>query len=415
MLFDNCLATAQRGKRMVSGPSRDARAQGVVGAAMYVLVAHVLAGVSAATDMPLAMLPLASYPDAVCNDGSPAGFYYRPSNTSSNVWVVHQQGGGWCWDEPSCLARPPSLTGSSAWPQTLSVDGLFAANASALATAHLVYAPYCSSDAWVGNVSAHDVPFNFSFRGRAIIAAIFQHLAVTYGLGTAPGTTVLYSGCSAGARGVLFNLGYIGAMLEAAHGGNIARYGGLLDSAFWIDMQPLLPNITSFAAQTQAVFQLLNLSLPGALDAACMAATSPGGNGWKCLMGEYAVPFLLQPYLLFAYQYDSFQLSSDEGVPVPTSPPQLSYAETFRSALRAAAAADVPGGSNTTVLLPACYFHCATESPLFASLAVNGVTLQNATLSWLFQTGAAPPFVQDDCAGLNCGAGCPPLPPPSTR
>jgi hypothetical protein len=358
----------------------------------------------AATGMPLTLLSTTLYPNALCNDGTPAGYYYQSG--VNDVWVVHQQGGGWCYDEASCLARPPSLTSSSHWAATLSVDGLFAATDPRLAGAHLVYAPYCSSDAWVGGVGEADVPFKFNFRGRSIVDAIFADLAATRGLGAAPGTTVLYSGCSAGARGVLFNLGHVGQLMAAPpFAPNVARFGGLLDSAFWIDQQPLLPNITSFAAQAQGVYSLMNVS--GLLAPSCTAAF-PRQEGWRCLMGQYAVPYLAGvPYLLFAFQYDLFQLQSDEGVQVPTTPPQLAYAQAFRTALRAAAAADVPPADNTTAMLPACFLHCNTETPLFATLAVNGTTLQDALVSWLFQTGVVPVVVEDNCAGFNCGEGCP--------
>lgn len=44
---------------------------------------------------------LASYPDAVCNDGSPAVFYFAPAPVASinaNKWVVQLEGGGGCLD-----------------------------------------------------------------------------------------------------------------------------------------------------------------------------------------------------------------------------------------------------------------------------------------------------------------------------
>ena len=35
-------------------------------------------------------------PLAVCNDGSPAGFYFVPGTTQSNIWLVYLEGGMWC-------------------------------------------------------------------------------------------------------------------------------------------------------------------------------------------------------------------------------------------------------------------------------------------------------------------------------
>ena len=41
------------------------------------------------------------------------------------------------------------------------------------AGAHLVYVPYCSSDAWVGDATSS---FGFQFRGQRIIAALLAQL-----------------------------------------------------------------------------------------------------------------------------------------------------------------------------------------------------------------------------------------------
>lgn len=53
------------------------------------------------------------------------------------------------------------------------------------------------------------------------------------------------------------------------------------------------------------VFALINATErlgPGCADA------YPGDEGWKCLFGEYRVPFLRTPYLMSASQFDHYQL-----------------------------------------------------------------------------------------------------------
>jgi len=67
---------------------------------------------------------------AVCNDGTPSGFYFKEGNP--NKWIIHFQGGGWCFDENSCLYRmknDPFLMSSNTWPKQYSPDGLFDQNA----------------------------------------------------------------------------------------------------------------------------------------------------------------------------------------------------------------------------------------------------------------------------------------------
>ena len=52
----------------------------------------------------------ATYPAAL--DGSPFGFYFSGSNTSTK-WTINIQGGGWCYDEKDCLCRSTGSLGTS--------------------------------------------------------------------------------------------------------------------------------------------------------------------------------------------------------------------------------------------------------------------------------------------------------------
>ena len=62
---------------------------------------------------------------AVCNDGTPSVFYHTPGD--SGQWIVYLQGGGWCWDEPTCEERwadSPQLMSSASYGPTLNVSGV---------------------------------------------------------------------------------------------------------------------------------------------------------------------------------------------------------------------------------------------------------------------------------------------------
>ena len=62
-----------------------------------------------AAELKLFLLPNTQTTGAVCNDGSPAGFYFKAGNP--DLWIVHLQGGGWCYDQPSCAQRMSSTPG----------------------------------------------------------------------------------------------------------------------------------------------------------------------------------------------------------------------------------------------------------------------------------------------------------------
>jgi hypothetical protein len=382
---------------------------------LLALVAASAAAAAAPSRKPLtlSLFDLTNYPLAVCNDGSPSGYYFSPSPSgTSAVWIIHQEGGGWAFDEASAKSRGLNLTSSIQWSPTYEMGGIFASSDPRLGDANLVYARYCTSDAWGGNIGASNVPFGFHFRGHQVVSAIFSDLVATRGLGAEAGTAVLYSGCSAGARGVLFNADRVGALLQTlVPSGHVSRFGALLDSAFWLDLAPFNASAIPFSTQVQEVYALANGSASVSPD--CAAAFS-AAEQWKCLMGEYAVPFLTSRYLLHSFLYDRFQLSWDFNIPFggpapDKTPQQIAYSEGFRNLTEVKATADTiaPARSGTAALLPGCYLHCNTEGSGFGTLATLGVTLEQAVLSWFFGDASVPAYVSETCAGFNCGPDCP--------
>ena len=76
-------------------------------------------------------------------------------------WIFYLEGGGWCWNSTSCLSRlvlngilfgGSALVSSSHWPPSQTFEaGIFLMEAGGWAEANLVYLPYCSSDAHMGD------------------------------------------------------------------------------------------------------------------------------------------------------------------------------------------------------------------------------------------------------------------------
>jgi len=65
--------------------------------------------------------------DAVCNDGSPAGYYFKPGSDSKQ-WLVYLEGGYWCWDEESCTERYQTDKfdmSSTGWKSEFAQEGIF--------------------------------------------------------------------------------------------------------------------------------------------------------------------------------------------------------------------------------------------------------------------------------------------------
>ncbi|KAH8063407.1 pectin acetylesterase [Aureococcus anophagefferens] len=153
-------------------------------------------------------------PRAVCNDGTPALYYYAPASRGGAAWVVHLQGGGACVSADECAANEAAYAAKGqtwhfsskaskehlgAAPGTILSDG----ESALLGDAHAVYVWYCSSDAWVGDRGASDATGGRHFRGSRILTPSSTTSSGTAGLGAGAETLVVFSGSSAGGRGVV--------------------------------------------------------------------------------------------------------------------------------------------------------------------------------------------------------------------
>ncbi|KAH3763100.1 Pectinacetylesterase [Pelomyxa schiedti] len=109
--------------------------------------------VAAAPTMQLVMLRDGESRGTVCNDGTVAGYYIRLSVSvpASSNWLVHLEGGHWCWDDQTCMDRnssSPYLMSNKYWTETLDKNsGVFSLDSTenpSFWDANQVYVNYCS-------------------------------------------------------------------------------------------------------------------------------------------------------------------------------------------------------------------------------------------------------------------------------
>lgn len=200
------------------------------------------------------------YPDARCNDGTQAAFYYAPATTPAfaDNWVIYLEGGGGCSDLDGCEDRlndaphkmstgcaaqgdcsvggAPYGVAQTAIPTTRDLDGLFEPQNGSIGQANRILIEYCSSDGWSGEGGRADgSSFGFTnldgtsdmeFHGHDIVSAVLDHLEQ---LPVSPGdedSIVLFAGGSAGSVGAVRNLDYVADRLPNA------EVRGFFDSAY---------------------------------------------------------------------------------------------------------------------------------------------------------------------------------------
>mmetsp|Transcript_81121 Transcript_81121/g.143012 ORF Transcript_81121/g.143012 Transcript_81121/m.143012 type:complete len:423 (-) Transcript_81121:159-1427(-) len=354
------------------------------------------AGAAPSAAHPVALRPLALVdPRAKCNDGSPYVFYMQPAVDlrKQDVWLVHLEGGGWCWDRASCLLRKrdrPSLTSSRKAPSELNGSrwqkGIFANDQPnwEWAGANKVYLPYCSSDAWMGSRAAGPETFGWGFHGQDILRAVVAQF--TQGGRWSSVSRVLLSGCSAGARGLMANLGWIAEALPAG-----LQLMALLDSPLWMQL-PSARGRMPLSEQTAAVLGLANATV--LLSPECSALPGWPQGQWRCLFGEYRLPLLRTPYVLNAALYDAFQVMGYTGRwPNFTDSRHSDWTNEeavwadglCRQTLDTLRSLPGPGSPGPCTLFGGgCVTHCLTDGRRFWQQKVHGVSLGEAVhRSWI--------------------------------
>eukprot|EP01114_Cavostelium_apophysatum_P017897 TRINITY_DN540_c0_g1_i1.p1 TRINITY_DN540_c0_g1~~TRINITY_DN540_c0_g1_i1.p1 ORF type:complete len:365 (-),score=58.18 TRINITY_DN540_c0_g1_i1:25-1119(-) len=338
-------------------------------------------------------LTLFSSPQVVCNDGSPAGIYYRLGDPSK--FIVHFQGGAWCDNAEACMNRSilsPHLTSSKTWAENLIVDGIFNNDPDlnpGWANATKIFLPYCTSDSFSGTAASSS--FGFSFLGKYVVQYAINFM--TSKLGFASAQEVLVSGCSAGGSAVIANIDLIHQSLPST-----TLVKGYMDAGWWLDIDSV--------AGSPVFREGFIIGQPlwgGQTDESCMQQFK--SELWRCYIAEYALPYIDTPLLMHQETTDSAQLYAD-GLRLPLTGPEIAYIGLFRRDItEQLAAVSAPNA----VFAPSCITHCISESAFFFNITLtnSGVTNSDVLYDYFLknQTGN---YI-DDCKGINCSKNCPPI------
>ena len=298
-------------------------------------------GLAGGTDLYRMVVDTARYPNAICNDGSPAVFYIRrysiPDNR--NKWHIQLQGGGACGSGQSCAERWCSantnfgmdkMTSSLSKP-SIRATGILSPNSeSQFATWNHVLIYYCSSDSWTGRAHGVDleatqdsgsVNYMIYFQGADVVDSVFDILSNPTGrirpVRREPGsvvprmpdlddaTDVLISGSSAGGGGVKNNGDRLAALLRTnnvhcAEGDCPLDVRLLLDSTFFpayenIDYASSVfcmsdPEKCDYEGFIKAQNDDVNVGLwQWSTDDSCLAyhGAVERGDAWRCADGTH--------------------------------------------------------------------------------------------------------------------------------
>ena len=220
-----------------------------------------------------------TYPNATCNDGTQAFFYYSaPERRKSEKWIVYMEGGLFCSNKMTCTERKESerhwtTSDESIYPLRVEGTDLFSrGDTEPFNHYNQVYIGYCTSDLYLAQrvrpLFTSDGK-DFFVRGYHVVRAIFNTLET---MGMQNDFQIVLSGTSAGG---------MGAMNHAVNFRQEGKYPNLtllIDSAWFVDHDGILgETLGTIEYITDIPFAACRVptagvsALPCCLSAACLA------------------------------------------------------------------------------------------------------------------------------------------------
>lgn len=250
-----------------------------------------------------------TYPDAVCLDGSRAGYYLRKG--TSDKYLIFFQGGGWCYhrcESPSregtlsdCRDRSKSRLGSSkSWYSTMD-DGWLRGMLSSKQKVNpvfydwtLVYVPYCDGMSLSGNA----VVDGLYFKGQVILDSVIDDLLRTTDIRSAE--QVVVSGGSAGASAVFWRVDQVAEQLALQNGEVVA----LPDAGLFLDVCNK-DGVDCWPKQIRSILEVANAT--GSLNKRCRQKFR--NEQWKCVFPQYYLDVLDIRTFVVNSLYDSSEIT----------------------------------------------------------------------------------------------------------
>eukprot|EP00040_Diaphanoeca_grandis_P028198 m.162258 g.162258 ORF g.162258 m.162258 type:complete len:518 (-) comp31270_c0_seq1:36-1589(-) len=317
---------------------------------------------------------------AACLDGTAPGYWMEKGvGENATRWVLHAQGGGWCWNEAECLARSKSGLGSSkGWGESTTCygecDGILSKNCTLnpdFCTWSHVFIGYCDGSSFSGRVEG--LHQGLHYRGRPNLDAVLDSLIANQSLATSE--AVVFTGGSAGGLTTYLQIDHVASRLP-----NVNAVKGLGDAGWFLDA---LTWNGANVSRTEFSYAYNMWNSSTGVNDACVAANA-GDEGWRCIFAQYTYPHITTPTFVAEGAYDSWQMgnilklpchdcsggkcSQNGGCPAGAvanccnnasyTTSFLAYGVTMKDSIRTAVSSKPAGTSGAFV--SGCIVHCQT-------------------------------------------------------
>lgn len=338
----------------------------------------------------------------VCLDGSPPAYHFEKGfGNGINNWLIHMEGGAWCNNATTCLARTKDRLGSSKLMTTsYTFSGILSNQAKYnpdFYNWNRIKVRYCDGSSYTGDVEAVDPVNKVYYRGARLWRAIMDDL-LAKGMNNAQ--NAILAGCSAGGLGAILQCDNFRALLPSG-----AKVKCLSDAGFFINTK----DITGASHIQEFFAQVVNTHGSAKnLPVSCTSKFSPE----LCFFPEYAAQAIQTPLFLLNAAYDSWQVKNSLAPGVADrhgtwrdckadinqcSDSQLQTMQGFRTTFLAALSS-LGNSSSRGLYINSCYCHCQSgtqetwlrdDSPL-----LDDTTISKAVGDWYSDRNS---FQKIDC------------------
>ncbi|RZC69481.1 hypothetical protein C5167_032613 [Papaver somniferum] len=226
---------------------------------------------------------------AVCLDGSPPAYHMdKGFGAGINNWLVHIEGGGWCNNATTCLARKNNRLGSSKQMiKQIAFSDFYNWNR--------IKVRYCDGSSFTGDVEAVDPATNLHYRGGRVWLAVIEDLLAK---GMKNAENAILSGCSAGGLTSILHCDNFRGLMPAS-----AKVKCLADAGYFINTKDL-----SGAMHIQELYADVVKTHGSAknLPVSCTSKVDPS----LCFFPRYAAQQIRTPLFILNTAYDSWQVGT---------------------------------------------------------------------------------------------------------
>ncbi|XP_078580938.1 uncharacterized protein LOC144864601 [Branchiostoma floridae x Branchiostoma japonicum] len=314
---------------------------------------------------------------AYCLDGSRPGYYFVPGTGSGkNKWRVHLDGGGSCDDLADCYSRSLTDNGSTRRLRTRNTfNGFLSTNQDEnpdFYNWNVAYVHYCDGACFSSN-RADPVTLKgktLYFRGRSILDAVLDELNDVRGMSNA--TTVILSGSSAGGIAVYRQADHVRSRLPRTVQYRVLPSSGLM---VW----ELNTKNNDFFRRRADMHGMLD----GPDHPACLQAF-PGDDRWKCLLPQFAAPYVTSAMFVLNAAYDSWALKNILRLDCK---PERCSGRDQQALLRyqeKVIGVTASLGRTQGAFIPSCDDHSIIGTSDYNKIVVGGKTPAEAFSDWFF-------------------------------